>query len=222
MPAGPGCAAAASCRHCRTCIAKPNGICCTIGWSSAGASGVAGAGVPSSGVAGAAGAGVAGAEAISLLSTAVVSETSRFTNNPHCHSATQLYYWLIIPKKKYRTNNEEQYKFNPNYSTTGSKTLPKHNKATTKTPSTTSTKSPIQNIIQHGYHTSNVQRYDRVQTRHSRKITAGKLQKKKIQKQQLKRKLKPSKMTQQLYEYAAYARSERTVQGSTEKCNSQI
>ena len=34
-------------------------------------------------------------------------------------------------------------------------------------------------------------------------------------------KLKLSKMTQQLYEYAAYARSERTLQGSTEKCNSQ-
>ena len=32
-------------------------------------------------------------------------------------------------------------------------------------------------------------------------------------------KLKLSKMTQQLYEYAAYARSE--LQGSTEKCNSQ-
>ena len=37
-----------------------------------------------------------------------------------------------------------------------------------------------------------------------------------------KQQLKLSKMTQQLYEYAAYSRSERTVQGSTEKCNSQI
>ena len=43
-----------------------------------------------------------------------------------------------------------------------------------------------------------------------------------MQKQQLERKLKLSKMIQQLYEYAAYARSEHTVQGSTEKCNSQI
>ena len=100
-----------------------------------------------------------------------VTEAPRFTNNPHCHSATRLYYWLIISKKKYRTNNEEQYKFHSNYSTTGSKTLPKHNEATTKTPSTTCTKSPIQNTIQHGYHTSNVQRYDRVQTRYSKRIT---------------------------------------------------
>ena len=44
----------------------------------------------------------------------------------------------------------------------------------------------------------------------------GKIQKKKMQKQQLERKLKLSKMTQQLYEYAAYARSERTIPGSTE------
>ena len=100
-----------------------------------------------------------------------VTETPGFTNNPHCHSATRLYYWLIISKKKYSTNNEEQHKFHSNYSTTGSKTLPKHNEATTKTPSTTCTKSPIQNTIQQGYHTSNAQRYDRVQTRHSKRIT---------------------------------------------------
>ena len=60
----------------------------------------------------------------------VVTETPRFTNNPHCHSATQLYYWLIISKKKYRTNNEEQYKFHSNYSTTGSKTLPRKQRTT--------------------------------------------------------------------------------------------
>ena len=38
-----------------------------------------------------------------------------------------------------------------------------------------------------------------------------------MQKQQLERKPKLSRMTRQLYEYAACARSERTVQVSTEK-----
>ena len=35
-------------------------------------------------------------------------------------AALQLYYWLIISKKKYRTNKEEKYKFHSNNSTTGS------------------------------------------------------------------------------------------------------
>ena len=98
-------------------------------------------------------------------------ETPRFTNNSHCHSATRLYYWLIFSKKKYRTNNEEQYKFHPNYSTTGSKTQPKHNEVTTKTPSTTCTKSTIQNTMQYGYHTNNVQQCGGVHTKHSKRIT---------------------------------------------------
>ena len=47
----------------------------------------------------------------------------------------------------------------------------KHNEATTMTPRTTCTKTPIQNTKQHGYHTNYVQRYDRVQTRHSKRVT---------------------------------------------------
>ena len=54
---------------------------------------------------------------------------------------------------------------------------------------------------------------------HSKRITDGKTQKKKMQKEL---KTRTVKIDPELYEYAAYAGSEWTVQGKTEKCDPQI